>query len=57
MNCNPDPAVMAFHRSAQGITYDDSRAEKEWRWKPVFSLAGMVGDFYEELEAHPEWYR
>jgi len=31
LNYNPDPAAMAFHRSAQGITYDDSRAEKEWR--------------------------
>ncbi len=48
---------MAFHRSAQGTTYDDSRAEKEWGWKPVYSLSRMIVDIYEELKAHPEWYR
>jgi nucleoside-diphosphate-sugar epimerase len=57
LNYNPDPAVMAFHRSAQGINYDDSRAEKEWGWMPVYSLSRMIVDFYEELKAHPEWYR
>jgi nucleoside-diphosphate-sugar epimerase len=48
---------MNFHSQAQRITFDDSRAEKEWGWKPEYSLEGMVADFYAEMRANPERYR
>jgi len=53
----PDPLAMAFHGSVQGVTYDDSMAEKEWRWKLEYSLDRMITDFYDELRAHPERYQ
>ncbi len=53
----PDPFAMDFHRSLQGLDYDESRARSELGWKPEFSLDGMIADFGEELRAHPERYR
>jgi nucleoside-diphosphate-sugar epimerase len=48
---------MAFHSSVQGVTYDDSVAEKEWGWKPEYSMERMITDFYDELRVHPERYQ
>ena len=53
----PDPLAMAFHGSMQGVVYDDTVAEREWGWRPQYSLEGMVADFYAELRTHPERYR
>jgi nucleoside-diphosphate-sugar epimerase len=53
----PDPLAMEFHGKAQGVAYDDHLAEKEWGWKPQYSLEGMITDFYEELKLNPERYR
>ncbi len=57
LNFKPDPLAMEFHSKSQGITYDDSLAEKEWGWKPEYSLEGMIANFYEELKGNPERYR
>lgn len=57
LNYRPDPLAMEFHGQAQGVTYDDHLAEKEWGWKAQYSLEGMIADFYEEMKAHPERYR
>jgi len=56
-NYRPDPLAMEFHGQAQGVTFDDYLAEKEWGWKPQYSLEGMIADFFEEMKAHPERYR
>ncbi|MDI6754390.1 MAG: hypothetical protein QME78_08345 [Thermodesulfobacteriota bacterium] len=48
---------MSFHSKAQGISYDDSQAEKEWGWKGEYSLERMIADFYEELRKKPDRYR
>jgi threonine 3-dehydrogenase len=52
----PDPTAMEFHRQMQGLSFDDRSAQKEWGWKPAFSLAEMISDFYSELKDHPERY-
>lgn len=57
LNYKPDPMAMAFHSYRQGLTLDDTRAEKEWGWKPEYSLEKMIADFYAELKGHPERYR
>lgn len=56
-NYKPDPLAMAHHRHRQGVILDESRAEKEWGWKPEYSLEEMIVDFYAELKAHPGRYR
>jgi threonine 3-dehydrogenase len=53
----PDPLAMAFHSGVQGLVYDDTIAEREWGWKPEYSLETAVADFYAELRMHPERYR
>lgn len=57
LNFKPDPLAMDYHRKVQGITFDDSKAEQEWGWKPEYSLERMIADFYEELRSYPERYR
>ncbi len=57
LNYRPDPLAMEFHGQAQGVTYDDHPAEKEWGWKPQYSLEGRVAGFYEEMKANLEQYR
>ena len=57
LNFKPEPLAMEFHSKSQGITYDDSLAEKEWGWKPEYSREGMIANFYEELKGNPERYR
>ena len=57
LNFEPDPVAMDYHNKVQGLTFDDSRAEEEWGWKPDYSLERMIADFYSELKAHAEWYR
>ena len=53
----PDPVAMEFHGKSQGVAYEDSNAQKEWGWKTAYTLPEMVADFYDELKAHPGWYR
>jgi len=57
LNYKPDPFAVTYHSKSQGVTFDDSKAEKEWGWKVEYSLGGMVADFYAELRAHPERYQ
>lgn len=38
------------------LPLDDSRARKEWGWKPEYDQARMVDDFLEEMRRHPELY-
>jgi len=57
LNYKPDALAMSFHRPNQGIVYDDGRAEKEWGWRPEYSLEKMIADFYEELKKNPGQYR
>lgn len=57
LNYQPDPLAMSFHSQAQGITFDDRRAEKEWGWKPEYSLERMIADFYAEMRTNPQRYR
>ena len=57
LNFKPDPLAMEFHSKTKGVIYDDTRAEKEWGWKPEYSLDRMIADFYAELRANPERYR
>ena len=35
---------------------DDGNARREWGWNPVFDLEGIVDDFLQELEQHPQRY-
>ncbi|MCX5914655.1 MAG: hypothetical protein NTV04_22300 [Deltaproteobacteria bacterium] len=53
----PDPLAMAFHGKNQGLKFEDAVAEKEWGWKPEYSLDGMIEDFYAELRKNPERYQ
>jgi threonine 3-dehydrogenase len=53
----PDPLAMAFHGKNQGIKFEDAIAEKEWGWKPEYSLGRMIEDFYAELRKNPERYQ
>ena len=53
----PDPLAMEVHGKSQGVAYEDFNAQKEWGWKTEYTLPRMIGDFYAELKAHPEWYR
>jgi threonine 3-dehydrogenase len=53
----PDPLAMAFHGKNQGIKFEDAVAEKEWGWKPEYSLDRMIEDFYAELRKNPERYQ
>jgi len=53
----PDPLAMAFHGKNQWIKFEDTCAEKEWGWKPEFSLDRMIADFYTELRKNPERYQ
>jgi len=53
----PDPLAMSFHGKNQGIKFEDTMAEKEWGWKPEYSLDRMIEDFYTELRKNPERYR
>jgi threonine 3-dehydrogenase len=57
LNYKPEALAMEFHGKAQGVTYDDHLAEKEWGWRPQYSLERMIADFYEELKGNPERYR
>ena len=57
LNYKPDPFALAVHTKSQGVSFDDSKAEKEWGWKTEYSLATMVADLYAELRANPERYR
>lgn len=52
----PDPAALAFQKMHQGARWDDSAASREWGWKARYDLDGMIGDYVEELKAHPSWY-
>jgi threonine 3-dehydrogenase len=53
----PDPLAMAFHGKNQGLKFEDAVAEKEWGWKPEYSLERMIEDFYAEMRKNPERYR
>jgi len=53
----PDPLAMAFHGKNQGLKFEDAVAEKEWGWKPEYSLDGMIEDFYAELRKNQERYQ
>ncbi|MBP1718679.1 MAG: hypothetical protein H6Q43_2117 [Deltaproteobacteria bacterium] len=53
----PDPLAMAFHGKNQGIKFEDAFAEKEWGWKPEYSLDRTIEDFYAELRKNPERYQ
>jgi threonine 3-dehydrogenase len=53
----PDPLAMSFHSKNQGIRFEDTLAEKEWGWKPEYSLEMMIEDFYAELRNNPERYQ
>lgn len=53
----PDPFAMDYHGKNQGKRYEDTMAEKEWGWKPEYSLEKMVEDFYAELRKNRERYQ
>jgi threonine 3-dehydrogenase len=53
----PDPLAMSFHGKNQGIKFEDTVAEKEWGWKPEYSLDRMIEDFYGEMRKNPERYQ
>jgi len=53
----PDPLAMAFHGKNQGLKFEDAVAEKEWGWKPEYSLERTIEDFYAELRKNPERYQ
>jgi len=53
----PDPLAMQYHSKSQGVSYEDQNAQKEWGWKPEYTLPKLVSDFYAELKAYPERYR
>jgi threonine 3-dehydrogenase len=53
----PDPLAMAFHGKNQGLKFEDGVAEKEWGWKPEYSLERTIEDFYAELRKNPERYQ
>jgi threonine 3-dehydrogenase len=57
LNFKPDPLAMDYHSKGQGVTFDDTRAEQEWGWRPEYSLERTIADFYDELRSHPERYR
>jgi threonine 3-dehydrogenase len=38
------------------LPLDDSNAQKEWGWKPEYSLEKMVTDFIREMEQNPRRY-
>ncbi|MBM4333459.1 MAG: NAD-dependent epimerase/dehydratase family protein [Deltaproteobacteria bacterium] len=57
LDYKPDTLSMSIHSKAQGISYNDSQAEKEWGWKVEYSLERMIADFYEELRKNPDRYR
>jgi nucleoside-diphosphate-sugar epimerase len=48
---------MQYHSKSQGVSYEDQNAQKEWGWKPEYTLPKLVTDFYAELKANPERYR
>jgi nucleoside-diphosphate-sugar epimerase len=52
-----DPLAMAFHGKNQGLKFEDAVAEKEWGWKPEYSLERMIEDFYAEMRKNPERYQ
>ena len=53
----PDPLAMAFHGKNQALKFEDAAAQKEWGWKPEYSLEKMIEDFYAELRKNPERYQ
>lgn len=53
----PDPLAMAFHGKNQGLKFEDAVAEKEWGWKPEYSLERTIEDFYAELRKNPGRYQ
>ncbi len=57
LNFKPDPFAMSFHKSIQGVTFDDCVAQREWGWKVEYSLEKMINDFCAELRAHPDRYQ
>ena len=50
----PDPSRQSvFDRSMQ---IDDSNAEREWNWKPMYDHERIIDDFLQELRLHPQRY-
>lgn len=48
----PDPSRLDV-RSRQ---IDDSNAQREWNWKPMYDHERIVDDFLQELRLHPQRY-
>lgn len=48
----PDPSRLDV-RSRQ---IDDSNAQREWNWKPMYDHERIVDDFLQELQLHPQRY-
>ncbi len=57
LSYKPDPLAMDFHGKNQGKRFEDTMAEKEWGWKPEYSLDKMISDFYKELRENRERYQ
>jgi threonine 3-dehydrogenase len=38
------------------LPLDDRNARQEWGWEPTYTLERMIGDFLDELRAHPQRY-
>lgn len=57
LSYKPDPLAMAFHGKNQDLVFADETAQREWGWRPEYSLERMIADFYEELRKNAERYR
>jgi hypothetical protein len=52
-----DPMVMEYYRNQKMKVIDDTRARKEWGWKPLFkNLEEIVADFIQEVRTRPKYY-
>jgi threonine 3-dehydrogenase len=52
-----DPMVMEYYRNQKMKVIDDTRARKEWGWKPLYNnLEEVVADFIQEVRTRPKYY-
>ena len=51
----PDPSRQSAF-DGRSLLIDESNAQREWNWKPMYDHERIVDDFLQELRLHPQRY-
>jgi threonine 3-dehydrogenase len=52
LDFEPDQGIIDLLAGLGEMDLDDTRARREWGWRPHYDLAGMVEDFIQEFREH-----